>query len=122
VTYDLIFDILGKTSFGRGRKALKPTGVYLFASFKMKQLMQMLWTKIAGGPKVICALSSEKAEDLTFIKELIEAGKYKVIIDKRYPLEEVAEAHRYVEQGRKQAVSSSQLREVKPGNEQEVDK
>jgi NADPH:quinone reductase-like Zn-dependent oxidoreductase len=101
-TYDLIFDILGKTSFGRGRKALKPTGVYLFASFKMKQLLQMLWTKIAGGQKVICTLSSEKAEDLTFIKELIEAGQYKAIIDKRYPLAQTAEAHRYAEAGRKQ--------------------
>ena len=101
-TYDVIFDILGKISFGRGKKSLKPNGLYLFASFKMKQLLQMLWTKIAGGPKVICALSSEKAEDLTFITELIEAGKYKVIIDKRYRMEQAAEAHRYVEAGHKQ--------------------
>jgi NADPH:quinone reductase-like Zn-dependent oxidoreductase len=101
-TYDLIFDILGKTSFGRGRKSLKPNGTYLFASFKMKQLAQMLWTKIADGQKVICALSSEKPEDLTFIKELIEAGKYKAIIDKRYPLAQTAEAHRYAEAGKKQ--------------------
>ena len=100
-TYDLIFDILGKSSFGRGRKALKPNGIYLFASFKTKQLLQMLRTKIAGHQKVICALSSEKAEDLAFIKELIEAGQYKVIIDKRYPLAQTAEAHRYVETGRK---------------------
>jgi NADPH:quinone reductase-like Zn-dependent oxidoreductase len=100
-TYDLIFDILGKTSFGRGRKALKPTGIYLFASFKMKQLLQMLWTKFAGGQKVICALSSEKPEDLAFIKGLIEAGQYKAIIDKRYPLAQTAEAHRYVEAGQK---------------------
>jgi NADPH:quinone reductase-like Zn-dependent oxidoreductase len=101
-TYDLIFDILGKSSFTRGKRSLKPNGHYLFASFKMKQLAQMLWTKIAGGPKVICALSSEKAEDLTFIKELIEAGQYKAIIDKRYPLAQTAEAHRYVEAGQKQ--------------------
>ncbi len=100
--YDVIFDILGKSSFGRGKKSLKPKGVYLFASFKLKQLVQMLWTKIAGNQKVICALSSEKAEDLTFIKELIEAGKYKAIIDKRYPLAQTAEAHRYVESGQKQ--------------------
>ncbi len=100
-TYDVIFDILGKSSFGRGRKSLKPDGVYLYASFKIKQLAQMLWTKIVGNQKVICALSSEKAEDLTFIKELIEAGQYKAIIDKRYPLAQTAEAHRYSEAGQK---------------------
>jgi NADPH:quinone reductase-like Zn-dependent oxidoreductase len=101
-TYDLIFDILGKSSLARGKHSLKPNGRYLFASFKLKQLVQMLWTKIAGNQKVICALSSEKAADLTFIKELIEAGKYKAIIDKRYPLAQTAEAHRYVESGQKQ--------------------
>lgn len=100
-TYDVIFDILGKTSFGRGRKALKPNGSYLFASFKMKQLAQMLWTKIAGGQKVICALSSEQPADLTFIKGLIEAGQYKAIVDKRYRMEQAAEAHRYSEAGQK---------------------
>jgi len=101
-TYDLIFDILGKSSLARGKRSLKPNGRYLFASFKLKHLVQMLWTKIAGGPKVICALSSEKPEDLTFIKQLIETGQYKAIIDKRYPLAQTAEAHRYVEAGQKQ--------------------
>ncbi len=100
-TYDVIFDILGKSSFGRGRKSLKPDGVYLYASFKLKQLMQMLQTKVAGRQKVICALSSEKAEDLAFIKELIEAGQYKAIIDMRYSLAQTAEAHRYSEAGQK---------------------
>ena len=100
-TYDLIFDILGKSSLARGKKSLKPNGHFLFASFKTKQLAQMVWTKMTGGPQVICALSSEKAEDLTFIKKLIEAGQYKAIIDRRYPLAQTAEAHRYVETGRK---------------------
>ena len=100
-TYDLIFDILGKSSFSRCKSSLTPNGRYLLASFKMKQLFQMLWTKIRGSKKVICALSSEKTEDLIFIRELIEAGKFKSIIDQCYPLEQAAEAHRYVESGLK---------------------
>ncbi len=100
-TYDLIFDILGKSSFSRCRSSLKPNGIQLFASFKMKQLFQMLWTSIIGGQKVICALSTEKTEDIVFIKELVEAGKIKAIIDRCYPLEQAAEAHRYVETGLK---------------------
>ena len=102
-TYDLIFDILGKSSFSRCKSSLKQNGRYLLASFKMKQLFQMLWTKMAGSKRVICALATDKQEDLIFIKELIEAGKIKSVIDRRYPLEQTAEAHRYVEKGHKKA-------------------
>ena len=100
-TYDLIFDILGVSSFSSCQNSLKQNGVYLLASFKMVQLFQMLWTSMTGGKKVICMLSSEKLEDLVFIKELVEAGKIKSIIDKCYPLEKTAEAHLYVEQRQK---------------------
>ena len=100
-TYDLIFDILGKSSFSRCKNSLKKNGRYLLASFKMRQLFQMLWTKIKGSKKVICALATDKTEDLIFIKELVEAGKIKSVIDRRYPLEQTAEAHRYVEKGLK---------------------
>lgn len=100
--YDVIFDIMGKSSFSRCQGSLTPTGIYLRASFKMKQVFQMLWTARSRGPRVICALSDEKAEDLKYIAELMQAGKFKTIIDRCLPLAQAAEAHAYVEQGLKQ--------------------
>ncbi len=100
-TYDLIFDILGKSSFSQCQSSLKPNGTLLFASFKMKQLLQMLWTSRAGTKKVVCAIAPGSVEDLVSVKELVETGKIKSIVDRRYSLEEAAEAHRYVEMGHK---------------------
>ena len=101
-TYDLIFDILGKSSFARCKGSLKPNGRYLLASFKMKQLAQMLWTSVVGDKKVICAIAPGSTEDLLTVKKLIEAGQIKAIVARRYPLERAAAAHRYVESGRKE--------------------
>jgi len=101
-TYDLIFDVLGRSSFSRCKDSLTENGRYLLASFKTKQLLQMVSTSISGSKKVICALASENREDLIAVKELIEAGKIKSIIDKCFPLAQAAEAHRYVEEGHKQ--------------------
>lgn len=101
-TYDLIFDILGKIPFARCKASLKPDGILLYASFKMKQLVQMLWTSRPGsGKRVVCAIAPGSLEDLNTIKALMEAGKIKAIIDRCYPMEQAAEAHRYVEEGRK---------------------
>jgi len=100
-TYDLIFDILGKSTFSRCKNVLKENGRYLLASFKMKPLFQMLWTSMRGGKKVICGMASYGINDLIFVRELVEAGKIRAIIDRRYPLEQAAEAHRYVDKGHK---------------------
>ena len=101
-TYDLIVDILGKSTFARCRGSLTPNGRYLLASFKTRHLLQMLATSITGGQKVICALSSESLADLLFIKTLMEAGKLIAAIDRCFPLEQTAEAHRYIEQAHNQ--------------------
>lgn len=100
-TYDLIFDILGRGSFSKYKTSLQPDGVYFSVSFKIIKLFQMLWTSIAGGKKVKCALANPKPEDLVFLKNLIEASKFKSIIDKQFPLEQTAAAHQYVEKGNK---------------------
>ena len=80
-TYDVIFDAVGKSQRSHGKKALKPTGIYLNVH------------KDSG--------NGEKLEDLLAVKDLIEAGKLKPVIDRRYPLEQIVEAHRYVDNGHK---------------------
>ena len=96
-TYDIIFDTVGKSSFSGCKRSLKKKGFYLEAVMKLSHLVRGLWSSI----KVITGGASEKSEDLIFLKELIEAGKLKSVIDRRYPLEQIAEAHRYVDKGHK---------------------
>lgn len=102
-TYDLIFDILGKVSFEQCMGSLTPNGTLLYASFKMKQLAQMLKTSRGGsGRRVICAMAPGSLEDLNTVKALVEAGKIKAIVDRCYPMEQAAQAHRYAEEGFRQ--------------------
>jgi len=100
-TYDIIFDTVGKTSFSRCKSSLKQKGIYLAANGGLPDYAQMLWTSMIGSKKAIGGIASGKAEDLIFLKGLIEEGKIKSVIDRRYPLEQTAEAHRYVDKGHK---------------------
>ncbi len=100
-TYDVIFDIVGKSPFSRSIRSLKKKGFYLLANLRLSQIVRGLWTSMTSSKKVITKLASYRTEDLIFLKELIEAGKIKAVIDRRYPLEQIAEAHRYVEKGHK---------------------
>jgi len=100
-TYDFILDLVGKGSFSGCIRSLKQNGSYLMADPGPLQKVRGRWTSMTSSKKVISGAASGTTEDLIFLKKLIEAGKIKSIIDRRYPLEQTAEAHRYVETGHK---------------------
>jgi len=100
-TYDVIFDVVGKSSFSGSISSLKKNGIYLLANPKPSLYIRGLWTSMTSSKRVISGLTKQKTEDLIFLKELIEAGKIKSVIDRRYPLEKIAEAHSYVDKGQK---------------------
>jgi NADPH2:quinone reductase len=100
-TYDIIFDTVGKSSFNQCRKVLKSKGKYVVTVMIIKHLIRSFVTKFGNKKKVIFAMSVNKTEALNFIRMLIEDGKLKTIIDRQYPMDELAEAHEYVEKGHK---------------------
>lgn len=105
-TYDIIFDTVGKSSFSRCQGLLKDRGVYLSTVLGLPLLLQMMWTSKVGSKKAKFSATglrpvSELRVLLNELKEVIEAGKIKLVMDKSYPLEQTAEAHRYIEQGHK---------------------
>jgi NADPH:quinone reductase-like Zn-dependent oxidoreductase len=101
-TYDLIVDtVCGRVSYPRCKGSLKPNGIYLAVAGGLPEAVHMLWTSLTGGRKVVIGSAPEGKADLLFLKELVETGKIKPVIDRCYPLEQTAEAHRYVDQGHK---------------------
>lgn len=101
-TYDIIFDTVGKSSFSHCKGSLTRNGLYLVTTGNLLAIYtRKLWSSLFGRKKLVYAMSIEKQTSLQFIKELIETGQLKPVIDRRYPLEQIAEAHRYVDTGRK---------------------
>jgi NADPH:quinone reductase-like Zn-dependent oxidoreductase len=100
-TYDVIFDVVGKLPYSRCRNSLKKEGIYLATLPTAETLLQALWTSFVGDKKVKIGTKPANVEDLDFLRELTEAGKLKAVIDRRYPLQQTAEAFRYVENGHK---------------------
>lgn len=101
--YDVIFDAVGKRSFAQCKKALTKKGIYLSTVPSLGIVLSMLRTSIGNGKKAKFATAGlmQNKDNLNFLKGLVEQGKLKAVIDRCYPLEQVAEAHRYVETGHK---------------------
>jgi len=101
-TYNIIFDTTGKSNFAACVKSLKLTGIYLRAvHMTLPPIIRGIWTNVTTNKKVIGGIAVEKKENLSFLKELIDAGRLKPVIDKRFSLQHIREAHAYVDKGHK---------------------
>ena len=100
-TYDLIFDVVGATTFDRCKHSLKPNGVFLQNIMELTDVVRVLWTSIVGRKKIKGGVAINNLKRMSFIIELVTAGKLRPVIDRSYPLEQTAEAFKYVEQGHK---------------------
>jgi NADPH:quinone reductase-like Zn-dependent oxidoreductase len=100
-TYEAIIDVVGKSSFSGSVRSLRQKGRYILGNPSLPGMIRALWTSGTTHKKVSFKLARYRAEDYAFLKALIEMGKIKAVIDRRYPLEQTAEAHRYVETGQK---------------------
>jgi NADPH:quinone reductase-like Zn-dependent oxidoreductase len=100
-TYDAIFDVVGKAPFAGCMRALKESGIYLLGNPALSKTVRGRWVSLTSNKRVFAQSAAYRAEDLAFLKERIEAGEIRAVIDRRYPLAQMAEAHRYVESGQK---------------------
>jgi NADPH:quinone reductase-like Zn-dependent oxidoreductase len=100
-TYDVIIDTAGTAPFARCKRSLKQRGRLLVVLGGLLELLLSPLRSMTSGKKVIAGVAPERAEDLRFLADLAQAGKFKPVIDRRYPLERIADAHRYVDTGRK---------------------
>jgi NADPH:quinone reductase-like Zn-dependent oxidoreductase len=99
--YDVIVDVIGKSPFGRSVNALKPNGRYILGNPSPIAILRARWTPMRAGRKVTFAVATYQAEDYSAIQALMAVGKLKPVIDRRYPLAQLAEAHCYVDAGYK---------------------
>ena len=100
-TYDVILDVVGKSSFTRCVRSLDPNGTLLMATPTISRTIRGRWISRRSGRKIVGGSAPYLTEDLTRLKELVEAGSVSAVIDKRFTLEQIVEAHRYVETGQK---------------------
>jgi NADPH:quinone reductase-like Zn-dependent oxidoreductase len=101
--YDYIFDAVGKSSFAKCKPLLKPGGIYMSSEvgYLAQNIFYALVSPIMGSRKVKFPFPKDCKKSLLFIKELIELGKFKTVIDRKYPLEKIVDAFKYVETGQK---------------------
>jgi NADPH:quinone reductase-like Zn-dependent oxidoreductase len=100
-TYDLIFDVVGATTIDRCQGSLKPNGVFLQNIMELTDVVRVLWTSIARRKKIKGGVAINNLKRMSVIAELVAAGKLRPVIDRNYPLEQIAEAFKHVEQGHK---------------------